>query len=64
MVASVAVDEPGRHETRAGSPRGIRLAQGEEHTADVTLFPEDYLWGGGAAALTLKDFVIRRGDGQ
>lgn len=41
---------------------GIRLAQGEEHTADVTLFPEDYLRGGGAAALTLKDFVIRRGD--
>ena len=41
---------------------GIRLAQGEEHTADVTLFPEDYLWGGGAAALPLKDLVIRRGD--
>lgn len=40
----------------------LRLSQGEEHTIYTVLAPEDYLWGGASAALTLSDFAIRRND--
>ncbi len=40
----------------------VRLSQGEEHTVDAVLRPEDYLWSGGAAALTLTNFAVRRSD--
>lgn len=40
----------------------LRLAQGEEYTVYTVLTPEEYLWGGNSAALTLSDFAIRRND--
>lgn len=40
----------------------VRLAQGEEYETDAVLVPEPYLWSGGAAAVTMKNFVIRRSD--
>lgn len=40
----------------------LRLSQEEEHTIYTVLAPEDYLWGGASAALTLSDFAIRRND--
>ena len=40
----------------------LRLAQGESTTIYTVLCPEEYLWGGGSAALTVSDFAIRRND--
>lgn len=40
----------------------LRLAQGEEYTVYTVFTPEEYLWGGNSATLTLSNFAIRRND--